>query len=158
MKSFKLALPFFSLALFVSLFQLTACNNEPKDADIEKNITDTLAANNFANVTATVKDGDVVLTGSCEGENCKSQIEEKVKSVEGVEEVENNITESMDQTDFTLRTSVQTIISKYEGVQADVANGEVTLRGSINRDQLQPLMAELNTLQPKKVDNQLAVK
>jgi hypothetical protein len=34
----------------------------------------------------------------------------------------------------------------------------VVLRGSINRNQIQPLMNELTNLQPKKIDNQLAIK
>jgi hypothetical protein len=61
------------------------------------------------------------------------------------------------KTDLTLRTSVQTIISKYQGVQADVVAGVVILRGTIQRDQLQPLMNELSSLSAKKIDNELAV-
>ena len=147
-----------AIYLFIILFsiQVTACNKKPKDEDIQKSVSDQLSTNpSYSGVTATVKDGVVTLDGKCEGENCDTAIIEEVKKIEGVDNVESNITKS--GTDLTLRTSVQTIISKYQGVQADVAAGVIVLRGSISRDQLQPLMAELNNLQPQKIDNQLAV-
>ena len=64
----------------------------------------------------------------------------------------------MSATDLTLRTSVQSIVTKYAGVQAEVASGEVVLRGTISRDLLEPLMTELKALNAKKIDNQLAIK
>jgi hypothetical protein len=59
---------------------------------------------------------------------------------------------------MTMRTSVQSIITKYPGVQADVTAGVIVLRGNINRDNLQSLMSDLSILHPQKIDNQLVVK
>ncbi len=77
--------------------------------------------------------------------------------MDGVQKVESNITKD-NSTDLTMRTSVQSIITKYPGVQADVAGGVIVLRGTIDRDNLQSLMSDLGTLHPDKIDNQLAVK
>ncbi|MBD0297628.1 MAG: BON domain-containing protein [Flavisolibacter sp.] len=149
---------FFLMALFF-LSTGNSCNKKKSDTEIQQTINEQLQTDQgYKNVSATVKDGVATLTGTCAGENCEQAIAEKVKGIEGVDQVENNITREDTGIDYTLRTSVQSIISKYEGVQADVAGGVVVLRGSIQRSQLQPLMAELSTLKAKKIDNQLAVK
>jgi hyperosmotically inducible periplasmic protein len=61
--------------------------------------------------------------------------------------------------DETLKNSIGNVTQKYEGVQADVTSGVITLRGTIeNREKLQDLMTELNALRPKRIDNQLVIK
>jgi hyperosmotically inducible periplasmic protein len=146
-----------------SLFTLVSCNNRG-DEEIQSDVREQIGSsrnnsgsNAYANVEATVSKGVVTLTGQCEGENCADSLVTRVKNIDGVKDVENNLSETAAPTDHTLRTSVQTIISKYQGVQADVAGGVVVLRGSILREQLQPLMNELSTLQARQIDNQLAV-
>ncbi len=46
----------------------------------------------------------------------------------------------------------------YPGVTATVNNGEITLTGNIERSRLQGLMQSLNSLRPKKINNNLTVK
>jgi hyperosmotically inducible periplasmic protein len=75
--------------------------------------------------------------------------------------VVNNITVTpvVVQADDPLKASVNSAITKYEGVQADVKDGIITLRGTIpDKDKLQQLMMDLNALKPKKIDNQLVIK
>ena len=60
--------------------------------------------------------------------------------------------------DATLKNAVDEIIDDYDDVDADVQNGEVTLRGSIERDKLQKLMMDLNAANAKKINNQLTIK
>ncbi|MEO7802282.1 MAG: BON domain-containing protein [Ginsengibacter sp.] len=152
---FKLK-PFFAVALLVLV--TVSCKDEPNDKEIQDNVTKQLKDDkNYAGVNSTVEDGVVRLTGMCEGDNCAADIEKNIKNVNGVQKVENNIVKD-NTTDLTLRTSVQSIITKYPGVQADVAAGVVVLRGSIDRTNLQPLMSDLGTLHPKKIDNQLVIK
>lgn len=134
-----------------------ACGSKPNDEQIQANVDKQLQENQaLRGITATVKDGVVTLSGNCEGEDCVTLAAQEVEKAEGVQQVENNVQRN-EGTDLTLRTSVQSIISKYAGVQADVAAGVIVLRGTIARDQVQPLMNELHALQPKKLDNQLAV-
>ncbi|CAN5242559.1 hypothetical protein BH20BAC1_BH20BAC1_23070 [soil metagenome] len=148
--------PLLAIALLLSV--AVSCNDKPNDKEIQDNVTKQLQDNkNYAGVNSSVKDGVVTLTGMCEGDNCAADIEKNIKDVKGVQKVENNITKD-NSTDMTLRTSVQSIITKYAGVQADVAGGVIVLRGNIDRDNLQSLMSDLGTLHPEKIDNQLVVK
>ncbi len=60
--------------------------------------------------------------------------------------------------DATIRSSVNSIVAAYPGVTADVQNGSVTLRGNIQRANLQKLMMAINEANIKNVNNQLTVK
>ncbi|QJD95420.1 BON domain-containing protein [Mucilaginibacter robiniae] len=111
----------------------------------------------FKEIGATVKDGVVTLSGNCENGDCDSLAAQQVKTVGGIKSIDNQI-HKQEKTDLTLRTSVQSVVSKYDGVQADVAAGVVVLRGSIDKKDVNSLMTELQVLKPKKLDNQLAVK
>ena len=61
-------------------------------------------------------------------------------------------------TDDALTTGVKDATKDYPGVNAAVNNGEVTLTGEIQRSKLQGLMQTLNSLKPKKINNQLTIK
>lgn len=146
------------IAIALMIVTAVSCNNKPNDKEIQDNVTKTLQANqNYSAVNSTVKDGMVTLTGMCKGDSCVADIEKNIKEVKGVQKVENNIVEDKG-TDMTLRTSVQSILTRYDGVQADVANGVIVLRGTIDRVNLQSLMSELSAVHPDKIDNQLLVK
>ena|SRR5688572_28945029 len=60
--------------------------------------------------------------------------------------------------DATLRSSVDNIIKSYDGVQAEIKDGVVTLRGTIKQDDLTNLIQKVQELKPKKVENQLVIK
>lgn len=145
------------LPAVIILFFMSACGGH-SDKDIQENVDKQLQQNaDLKGISATVKDGVVTLTGNCTSDNCDSLATQQVKGVDGVKSVDNQIQKQV-TTDVTLRTSVQSIVSKYDGVQADVAGGVVVLRGSIEKSQLDPMMNELQALKPKKLDNQLAIK
>jgi hypothetical protein len=152
------------LTVFICLlgfFQLQSCKGKNKDADINAAIqSKTQTDANFAGVNATVADGVVTLTGQCADENCKSSAESTVKDIDGVKKVVNNITvvPVTINPDQELTSGVQRITARYGGVQADVSDGIITLRGQLKRDSLQQLMMDLNALRPKKIENQLVLK
>ena len=148
--------PLSSVLIVCVLFLFAACGGNRSDDEILKDVNDSLQKRAYA-VTAKVDDGTVQLSGECQAENCVDSLTAMVREINGVKEVQNEVKEVEAETDLTLRTSVQTIVSKYQGVQADVAAGVVILRGTIQRDQLQPLMNELRSLGAEKIDNQLAV-
>lgn len=155
MKLYRLTPSVFILLVFVTTVLLSACAG-PDDKDIQKKASAALQGEPaLKDVKVSVESGEVTLTGTCESANCDSLAEEKVKNIDGVKSIKNQVSNVM--TDLTLRTSVQSIVSQYEGVQADVAGGVVVLRGSIEKKQVQPLINELQALKPKKLDNQLAI-
>lgn len=60
--------------------------------------------------------------------------------------------------DTELQAGVRDATKDYPGVKADVNNGEITLTGEIKRTKLADLMMSLNSLKPKKINNQLTIK
>ena len=157
MKSINFKIGFLAIIPFAIFF--SSCNNKPTDAELQKSVNTTLKkADNTKEISASVNNGIVTLTGSCAGENCSTDIEKKIKEDKNVDSVINNIQQSPPATDLTLRTSIQTIITNYPGVEADVANGVVVLRGTITRDHLAALMDSISALHPAKIDNQMVVK
>lgn len=72
---------------------------------------------------------------------------------------DNNSNNSVEiNSDATLRSSVNDVVKAYNGVEADVKDGVVTLRGNIKQNELQQLIMKVQELKPKKVDNQLVIK
>ena len=57
--------------------------------------------------------------------------------------------------DETLRNGVKDATKDFPTVTATVADGEVTLTGTLERSKLAGLMQSINSLNPKKVNNQL---
>lgn len=60
--------------------------------------------------------------------------------------------------DTALQAGVRDATKDYPGVKADVNNGEITLTGEIKRSKLADLMMSLNSLKPRKINNQLTIK
>ncbi len=151
----------FILFLSCSIFIISCGSN---DNEIQSEVNNKLS--NRTGITASIKGGVVVLNGTCPDQDCKTNAEQSVKGVKGVKSVTNNITiVSVQDTapvdiasDETLKSSVNNVIENYKGVQADVKNGVIMLRGQITRDDLQKLLISLNELKPQKIENQLVIK
>jgi osmotically-inducible protein OsmY len=60
--------------------------------------------------------------------------------------------------DDSLQNGMKDALKDYPTVNGTVNNGEITLTGDINRDRLTPLMQSLNSLHPKKINNNLNIK
>lgn len=151
--------------LFVCLMVLTlACKQGPSDSQIQQEATNKISAS-APGVSVTVKDGVATLTGSCPDESCRNVSESAAKGIKGVKQVINNITVNppvSQQVEITpdarLKSSVDSLVSSYKSVKAEVDNGTVTLTGEIKRSQLTPLMQSVNELKPKRVVNNLEIK
>ncbi len=139
----------------------------PKDSKIQADV-DTAIRNNPATtgIAANVQKGVVTLSGECKDEASKSAAESEVAKVKGVKQVVNNCTVAPPPVqaapvtiseDATLTSNVNDAIKDYPGVKATVNDGVVTLTGNIKRSNLQKLMMSLQSLKPKKIDNQLTI-
>ena len=62
------------------------------------------------------------------------------------------------ETDDVLVKGAKDATKDYPEVTATVSNGEITLTGEIKRDKLPDLMQSLNSLNPKKINNNLTIK
>ena len=61
-------------------------------------------------------------------------------------------------TDEALKNGIQDATKDYPTVNASVSNGEITLTGEIQKDRLPQLLQALNSLHPKKINNNLTIK
>lgn len=134
-----------------------------KDSDIQKNVNEKLAST--PGISATVDKGVVTLTGQAGDDAAKNSAEANVKTVKGVKSVVNNVsvtppvvnTPVTINPDETLMTGAKDAIKDFEGVSASVADGVITLTGTLKRSRLPNLMQSLSTLKPKKINNQLTL-
>ena len=153
------------LALVLPALVLS-CSKGPDDATITSGVKTKIAAGSpaLANaVSVSTAEGVVTLTGAVDSDAIKAKVEQDAKTVEGVKSVVNNLTVKPPITfsaDATIKDAVMANLAakKITGVTADVVNGEVTLRGTIERAKLQDAMMAANDAKPKKVNNQMTIK
>ncbi len=154
-------------AVFISASTLFfSC--KPKDSDVQAKITEKFATvPELAGATASVTDGVATLTGEVKDDAAKGEAETTAKDVKGVKSVVNNCTVTPPvvapvvptvSPDAALTQGVTDATKDFPGVTAAVNNGEITLTGNIKRADLQRLMQSLNSLKPKKINNQLTIK
>jgi hyperosmotically inducible protein len=152
------------LAILFLIASVTACKQKTTDADIKTAVDNAIAANTTLSGTYTdVKDGVVTLTGQVKDDAAKAAAEAAARGINGVKSVVNNLTVTPPPSvqitaDDPLKVSVESTVKNYPGVNATVQDGVITLTGEIKRTDLQQLMAALNSLKPKKVENKLTIK
>jgi len=138
-----------------------------KDSTISEAITEQATTTpELKDISITVKDGVVTLSGVCKDEAAKTACENAVKNIKGVKSVVNNCTIAppppapapvVIAQDDPLTKGVKDAIKDYPTVKASVKDGVVTLTGDIRRKDLTRLMTSLHTLKPKKIENQLII-
>ena len=154
------------LACLLMAAFVPACSKGPDDATITTGVKAKIAADSpaLANaVSVTTVEGVVTLTGAVDSDAIKAKVEQDAKSVAGVKSVVNSLTVKPPITfseDSAIKNTVMANLAKYKitGVTVDVVNGEVTLKGTIERARLQDAMKAANDAKPKKVNNQMTIK
>jgi osmotically-inducible protein OsmY len=156
------------LASVLIALTLTISSCGAKDEDVLKAYNDHAKTDGrLNNISASVKDGVMTLTGSCPDTDCRTYAEQQAKEIKGVKSVVNNIMVAAPVAptapveisgDAALQTGVRDAVKDYPGVNATVSNGEVTLTGSIQRARLTNLMQSVQALNPRKVNNKLTIK
>ena len=153
------------MMLFTALF-FTGC--APKDSDIKVKVEEKLKTNQeTAGTMVMVNDGIATLSGEVSNDNAKAESERIAKDTKGVKSVVNNITVALPappaapvviNADNDLNNGVRDATKDYPSVTASVNDGVIVLTGDINKNDLPKLMQALNSLKPKKIDNNLTVK
>jgi hypothetical protein len=152
------------LLIFIMPILISSC--KPKDKDIQSAVETSLKNSGMPEISAAVNKGVVTLSGECKDEASRSAAESTVAKVKGVKQVVNNCTVATPVSpapvvispDDALIKGVTDATKDYPSVKADVKDGVVTLTGNIKRADLQKLMMTLHSLNPKKIDNKLAIK
>ena len=142
---------------------VTGCKNKPKDADLKTAVETAIQANPKLTASGvTVEKGVATLSGQVPDEATKEELGKAAAAVPGVTSVVNNLTIAVTNVeiaaDSPLAIAVKDATKDFPTVTATVADGVVTLKGELQKANLQKLMMALNALKPKKVDNQLVIK
>jgi osmotically-inducible protein OsmY len=134
-----------------------------KDADIQKAVSDKLAADGVSGVTVAVKDGVATLTGEVADITVKNKAEASAKTVDGVKSVSNNTTLKPLPTpvpapaDPMLKGKVEENLKKAgcTGATVTIANGTVTLTGTVPDAKYAECIKVVNESGAGKLNNQL---
>jgi hyperosmotically inducible protein len=144
---------------------LTGCKSKPKDADIRAAIETAIQAQPAASgTTVTVEKGVATLNGEVANEAAKEELGKTAAAIIGVKSVVNNLSIATPASvsitmDDPLTAAVKDATKDFPTVSATVSEGVITLKGEIQKANLQKLMMMLQALKPKKVDNtQLVIK
>lgn len=160
----KLTRNFLFLFAFTSLL-FVSC--KPKDSDFQTKIEQSLNASpETSGVTVDVKDGTATLNGEVKDQEAREKAGRAARDVNGIKNVENHITVTpavveapvQINSDNTLTQGVKDATKDFPTVTANVNDGVIVLTGSIKRSDLQNLMMSLNTLNAKKIENNLTIK
>jgi osmotically-inducible protein OsmY len=151
------------LAITMTLV-FAAC--KPSDEKIAQEVTAKLTALS-PSISATVKDGVATISGEVTDEATKAAAATALQGIKGLKSVVNNLTVPppppppvVINPDNVLRASIDSVFSAkgITGVTSTVADGVVTLTGTIKKADLQKVMKAANELKPKKVLNQMTLK
>lgn len=165
MKKITIKLMTVAIGLVIMAGSLTGCKSKPKDTDLKAAIETLLQTKPSAvNTSVSVDKGVVTLSGQVADEVSKEDLGKITAGISGVKSVVNNlniaspppVTISMDD---PLTAAVKDATKDFPTVTATVSEGIITLKGEIQKSNLQKLMMSLQALKPKKVDNtQLVIK
>lgn len=148
-------------AFLIAGMAFTSC--KPKDADVQAAVQQ----KEEQGVTVSVKDGVATLTGTVVDEATKAKAEDVAKGEKGVKSVVNQLelppppppaAVPMVQPGVAdMMGAIKDATKDFPTVTASVADGVVTLSGSIKKDKLPRLMMAISALRPKKIENKLTV-
>ncbi len=147
------------------LFTLSFAGCKPKDADLQTTVQEKINdMSDASGVTVAVNDGVATLSGEVQDAATKDAAGKVAEDVSGIKSVVNNTTVAAPMAPVTITNDdaliqgVTDATKDYPGVAAVVNNGEITLTGTIERSKLPNLMQSLNSLNPKKITNNLTIK
>lgn len=138
---------------------------KPSDEKLQTAVQTALTAAG-SNVTSSVKDGVVTLSGTVDSEAAKIAAEMVAKEVKDIKSVSNNIEVKAPQApvvinnDEVLNATITSAIGAagFTGITVTVKDGEVTLNGDVKKANLAKIMQIANEAKPAKVINNLKVK
>jgi hyperosmotically inducible protein len=142
-------------------FVLSACSQEHKDVEIKQDLTaKAKKGKEFIGVRFVVNDGIVSLSGECPTENTREKVVTTVKSVYAVKGVLDNIAIAPVTigTDEQLKESVDSALKTYPAVEAIVKDSIVKLQGNADSKDQQKLLSAIQSLQPKRLESEVAFK
>jgi osmotically-inducible protein OsmY len=152
--------------LWIAVIALLFASCKPSDEKIAEAVKAKIGAV-ASTVNVSVADGVATLTGEVKDDATKAAAETALQGIKGLKSVVNSLTVPppppppvVINPDDVLRKGVDSVFAakSIKGVTAAVAEGVVTLTGTIKKSELTKVMQAANELKPKKVLNQLTIK
>ncbi|MFN5477533.1 MAG: BON domain-containing protein [Sphingobacteriales bacterium] len=152
--------------LWIAVIALLFASCKPSDEKIAEAVKAKIGAV-ASTVNVSVADGVATLTGEVKDDATKAAAETALQGIKGLKSVVNSLTVPppppppvVINPDDVLRKGIDSVFAakSIKGVTAAVAEGVVTLTGTIKKSELTKVMQAANELKPKKVLNQLTIK
>lgn len=150
----------------VSIGLLLMLGCQPSDATLKAEVNEKLSL--VPGITADVKNGVVILSGEVSDDVVKSAAEDALKGVKGVKSVQDNITVkaplppeqptiAVVSPDEILKKALDSTYAAngFSDIIVSIANGEVTLDGTVKKKQLRKVVQLAQQSGAKKVVNQV---
>lgn len=152
--------------LWIAVIALLFASCKPSDEKIAEAVKAKIGAV-ASTINVSVADGVATLTGEVKDEATKAAAETALQGIKGLKSVVNSLTVPppppppvVINPDDVLRKGIDSVFAakSITGVSAAVAEGVVTLTGTIKKSELTKVMQAANELKPKKVLNQMTIK
>ncbi|MGB4770333.1 MAG: BON domain-containing protein [Chitinophagaceae bacterium] len=152
--------------LWIAVIALLFASCKPSDEKIAEAVKAKIGAV-ASTINVSVADGVATLTGEVKDEATKAAAETALQGIKGLKSVVNSLTVPppppppvVINPDDVLRKGIDSVFAakSIKGVSAAVAEGVVTLTGTIKKSELTKVMQAANELKPKKVLNQMTIK
>ncbi|TAH01163.1 MAG: BON domain-containing protein [Sphingobacteriales bacterium] len=152
--------------LWIAVIALLFASCKPSDEKIAEAVKAKIGAV-ASTVNVSVADGVATLTGEVNDEATKAAAETALQGIKGLKSVVNSLTippppppPVVINPDDVLRKGIDSVFAakSIKGVSAAVAEGVLTLTGTIKKSELTKVMQAANELKPKKVLNQMTIK
>ena len=152
--------------LWIAVIALLFASCKPSDEKIAEAVKAKIGAV-ASTVNVSVADGVATLTGEVKDDATKAAAETALQGIKGLKSGVNSLTVPppppppvVINPDDVLRKGIDSVFAakSIKGVTAAVAEGVVTLTGTIKKSELTKVMQAANELKPKKVLNQLTIK
>lgn len=154
-----------ALAIAVS-FGAVSCKKKVSDADLQTQATTVVTSNPGASVE--VKEGVAHLSGTFPDQQSKDAMIAQLKAIKGVKEVMDMSTIAAPATvapvtttsavDPVVQKKVQDAVKDFPTVKVEVVNGELTLTGSVSKEQARKIKQSVDALKAGKVNYNYTVK
>jgi hyperosmotically inducible periplasmic protein len=152
--------------VWIAVIALLFASCKPSDEKIAEAVKAKIGAV-ASTINVSVADGVATLTGEVKDDATKAAAETALQGIKGLKSVVNSLTVPppppppvVINPDDVLRKGIDSVFAakSIKGVTAVVAEGVVTLSGTIKKSELTKVMQAANELKPKKVLNQMTIK
>jgi hypothetical protein len=144
--------------LLLVLLAASSCNSYYCDRQIKQDIT-AKAKNdvNFAGLQFTVKEGEVRLFGNCPTQRCLIEVNTTLNSIHVIKKITNEagIAPVTLNSSYGKKLQVDSVLSGYPAVWAEVSDTAVVLRGSIEDKEAPKLLKTISLLHAGNTINEL---